>query len=53
MSLPPGQRPRLSIMLFMMIPMMSPLDAGILRVGLSLAGSAMFGFGHGAISICF
>ena len=53
-----GSRSWLSIMLFafagmllfMMIPMMTPLDAGVLHVGLCLAGSAMFGFGPGAVS---
>ena len=38
------------MLLFMMIPMMTPLDAGIIHVGLCLAGSAMFGFGLGAVS---
>jgi len=38
------------MLLFMMIPMMTPLDAGIMHVGLCLAGSAMFGVGLGAVS---
>ena len=38
------------MLLFMMIPMMSPLDAGIMQVGLCLAGGAMFSLGLGAVS---
>ncbi len=36
--------------LFMMIPMVSPLNAGGIHVVLCLAGGAMFGFGLGAVS---
>ena len=38
------------MLLFMMIPMMTPLDSGILNVGLCLAGSGMFGVGLGTVS---
>ena len=38
------------MLLFMMIPMLTPLDAGIMNLGLCLAGSAMFAFGLGAVS---
>lgn len=38
------------MLLFMMIPMMSPLDAGVMNVGLCLVGGAMFSFGLGAVS---
>ncbi len=38
------------MLLFMMIPMMSPLDAGIMQAGLCLAGGAMFSLGLGAVS---
>ena len=38
------------MLLFMMIPMMTPLDSGVMNVGLCLAGSAMFGVGLGAVS---
>ena len=38
------------MLLFMMIPMMSPLDAGIMQVGLCLAGGVMFSLGLGAVS---
>lgn len=38
------------MLLFMMIPMMTPLDSGVLNVGLCLAGSAMFGVGLGTVS---
>ena len=37
-------------LLFMMIPMMTPLNAGILNVILCLAGGAIFGAGLGAVS---
>ncbi|MBQ8160318.1 MAG: ABC transporter permease [Clostridia bacterium] len=33
------------MLLFMMIPMLTPLDAGIMNVGLCLAGGVMFGIG--------
>ncbi len=36
--------------LFMVIPMMTPLDATILNVILCMAGGAMFSFGLGAVS---
>lgn len=39
-----------SALLFMMIPMVTPLNSGILNVVLCLAGSAMFSFGLGAVS---
>jgi len=38
------------MLLFMMIPMITPLDSGIINVGLCLAGSTMFCFGLGAVS---
>ena len=38
------------MLLFMMIPMMTPLDATILHAVLCGAGAAMFGFGLGAVS---
>lgn len=38
------------MLLFMMIPMMSPLDAGIMQAGLCLAGGAVFSLGLGAVS---
>lgn len=38
------------MLLFMMIPMMTPLDAGLMQVILCLAGGAMFAFGLGAAS---
>ena len=38
------------MLLFMMIPMMSPLDAGTIEVGLCLAGGALFSLGLGAVS---
>ena len=38
------------MLLFMMIPMMTPLDATALHAGLCGAGAAMFGFGLGAVS---
>ncbi|MDE6598005.1 MAG: ABC transporter permease [Clostridia bacterium] len=37
-------------LLFTMLPMMSPLDAGFLNVIMCLAGGALFGAGLGAIS---
>lgn len=37
-------------LLFMMIPMITPLNAGILNVILCLAGGAIFGAGLGAMS---
>ncbi len=36
--------------LFMMIPMLTPLDATVMHVGLCLLGGALFGVGLGAIS---
>ena len=58
MSIIAKQKSWLSIMLslitgmflFMMIPMITPLDAGIMNVVLCLAGGAMFGFGLGMVS---
>lgn len=38
------------MLLFMMIPMLTPLDADIMNVILGLAGGVMFSFGLGAIS---
>ena len=38
------------MLLFMMIPMMTPLDATIMHVILCGAGAAMFGFGLGTVS---
>lgn len=38
------------MLLFMMIPMLTPLDADIMNVVLGLAGGAMFSIGLGAIS---
>lgn len=38
------------MLLFMMIPMLTPLDAGAMNVVLCLAGGAMFSFGLGAAS---
>lgn len=38
------------MLLFMMIPMMTPLDAGIMNVVLCLAGGAVFSAGLGAVS---
>lgn len=58
MSVVAKQRVWLSILLsvgvgmflFMMIPIVSPLDATLLHVVLSAAGGATFGFGLGAVS---
>jgi len=38
------------MLLFMMIPMMSPLDATIVHAGMCLAGGAVFAAGVGAVS---
>ena len=38
------------MLLFMMIPMLTPLDAGLMNVILCLAGGAMFTLGLGAVS---
>ena len=38
------------MLLFMMIPMLTPLDSGIMNVVLCLAGGGMFSVGLGAIS---
>lgn len=38
------------MLMFTMIPMITPLDSGIVNVILCLAGGAMFGFGIGAVS---
>lgn len=38
------------MLLFMMIPMMTPLNAGIMNVILTLAGGAVFASGLGAVS---
>ena len=39
------------MLLFMMIPMMTPLDSGIVNVGMCLAGGALFAAGIGAGSL--
>ena len=39
-----------SMLLFMMIPMLTPLDAGIMNVIMCLAGGALFSVGIGIIS---
>lgn len=39
-----------SMLLFTMIPMLTPLDAGIMNVGLCLAGGALFAIGLGTAS---
>lgn len=36
--------------LFMMIPMLTPLDAGIMNVVMCLVGGVLFSVGFGAIS---
>ena len=38
------------MLLFMMIPMMTPLDSGVMNVGLCLAGGAIFAAAIGAVS---
>ena len=38
------------MLLFMMIPMMTPLDSGVMHVGLCLAGGAIFAAAIGAVS---
>ena len=38
------------MLLFMMIPMMSPLNSGVINVGMCLAGGVLFAIGIGAIS---
>ena len=38
------------MLLFMMIPMLTPLDSGIMNVGMCLAGGAIFAAGVGAVS---
>lgn len=38
------------MLLFMMIPMLSPLNASIMNAGLCLAGGVLFSFGLGAVS---
>ncbi len=38
------------MLLFMMIPMLTPLDAGIMNAGLCLAGGVIFSIGLGAVS---
>lgn len=40
----------ISMLFFMMIPMMTPLDSGIMNVVLCFAGGALFSVGFGAIS---
>ena len=40
----------IGMLLFMMIPIISPLDATIINVVLSLVGGIMFSIGLGAIS---
>ena len=38
------------MLLFMMIPMMTPLDSGVMNVGLCLAGGVIFAVGIGSVS---
>lgn len=38
------------MLLFMMVPMMTPLDSGFMNVGLCLAGGAIFAAGIGTVS---
>ena len=38
------------MLLFMMIPMLTPLDASVMNAVLCLAGAAMFSVGLGAVS---
>ena len=38
------------MLLFMMIPMMTPLDSGVMNVGLCLAGGVIFAAGIGTVS---
>ena len=38
------------MLLFMMVPMMTPLDSGVMNVGLCLAGGAIFAAAIGAVS---
>ena len=38
------------MLLFMMIPMLTPLDSGVMNVVLCLAGGALFSAGLGAVS---
>ena len=38
------------MLLFMMVPMMTPLDSGVMNVGLCLAGGTIFAAGIGAVS---
>ena len=38
------------MLLFMMIPMMTPLDSGVMNVGMCLAGGAIFAAAIGAVS---
>ena len=40
----------MGMFLFMMIPMITPLDAGIMNVILCLAGGVLFSFGVGVVS---
>ncbi|MBQ8288409.1 MAG: ABC transporter permease [Clostridia bacterium] len=40
----------IGMLLFMMIPMLTPLNATVMNVGLCLAGGAMFSIGLGAVS---
>ena len=40
----------IGMLMFMMIPIVSPLNATIINVVLSLVGGSMFAFGMGAIS---
>lgn len=39
-----------AMLMYMMIPMMTPLDAGIMNVGMCLAGGALFSVGLGSVS---
>lgn len=38
------------MLLFMMVPMMTPLNAGVLHAGMCIAGGALFSAGLGAVS---
>ena len=38
------------MLLFMMIPMLTPLDSGVMNVGMCLAGGAIFAAAIGAVS---
>ncbi len=40
----------MGMFLFMMVPMITPLDAGIMNVVLCLAGGVLFSLGAGMVS---